>query len=637
MKAPDGILLDFETKGIDYRPDYPPKPVSLALEWPGQRPLLMAWGHGDGSKAAGNNCTEAEARGELRKAYQSRYPLIGQNMMFDLDVAEEHWELPLPNPDRYHDTMFLIFLDNPHAESIGLKQSAERLLGMPAEEQDRMHEWIIANVPEAAKKPSSASRYICECPYQIVKPYHKGDLVRTKGIFKLLYPRIVDAGMREAYERELKLMPILLRNAREGMRVDMEGMARDVVAMRRGIERAEDWLRKRLKAPGLNLNSPAQLAKALLSADVVREFKLTAKGQPSTSKKSLTIDKFSDPKVYQALQYHGQMGTSVGTFIESWMELGQKTGRIYPNWSQVRVPKGVGDDSNGARSGRIIGSRPNFLNIPKKWKKAVVTGYRHPAFIKGIPELPFVRRYCLPDAGQLWARRDFNQQELRLYGHFEEGPVMEGFNTDPNYDIHELVRAEAEEQLIAAMLREEFDRDSAKTAVFGRIYGQGLAGLMESLRLDESEKAVGQTIRKALNTAVPSIKEMDEALKELAKAGMPLRTWGGRLYYCEEPKYVAKFGRNMTFEYKMLNYLIQPSGADVTKEVLVRFDQHPKKVGRLTVTVYDEINLSTPNQKSLRQDMIALRDTMLSIETDVKMLSDGESGENWGTLTKYPI
>jgi hypothetical protein len=64
-KAPPVIIADFETKAIEPRPKYPPKPVSLALKWPDRCDyLLMAWGHGDGSKAAGNNCTEKEARGE---------------------------------------------------------------------------------------------------------------------------------------------------------------------------------------------------------------------------------------------------------------------------------------------------------------------------------------------------------------------------------------------------------------------------------------------------------------------------------------------------------------------------------------------------------------------------------------------
>lgn len=655
--CPSVIVIDFETHAIEPRPQYPPKPVSLAVKWPDQREYkLMAWGHGDGSRAAGNNCAEKEARSELTRVYASKYPILAQNFAFDGDVAETHWGLKLPSWDRFHDTLFLAFLNNPHSPTLALKPLAELLLGIPPEEQDQMYEWIIANVPEATRKPSTAGAYIWKCPYQIVKPYHKGDLTRTLGLFNHLYPLVIDAGMGEAYDRERKLMPILLRNAREGMHVDVDGLERDLPLMKQGVEKADAWLRHRLG--DINIDSDRQLAEALLSKGAVSELARTPKGQFSVSKKTLTIDKFKDKQVYQALTYRSQMSTSISMFMGPWIELAQSDGLLHGDWSQVRSPKGDRDDTKGARSGRIICSKPNLLNIPKKWKKSITAGYVHPEFLKA-PELPFMRKYVLPDKGQMWGRRDFNQQELRLFGHFEDGEVMQGFNADPvtrpcpkcgapggrkcigssthkerEYDIHELARAEEERALVSAGLRDSFDRDSAKTTVFGRVYGQGITGLMQSMKLSEEERPVAKLIQAALNRAIPSIGELDKQLKALAKDGRPIRTWGGRLYYCEPPKYSEKFGRDMTFEYKLLNYLCQGSGADVTKEVLVRWADHPKRRARFVVSVYDEIDVSC-SKSAMREEMKLLRDVMMSIETDVPMLSDGETGPNWGTLEAW--
>jgi DNA polymerase I-like protein with 3'-5' exonuclease and polymerase domains len=631
-KAPACIVVDFETFGIEPRPRYPPKPVSLALKWPDQSEYkLMAWGHGDGSKAAGNNCTEKEARGELKKAYDSKYPLLLQNAVFDLDVAETAWELPFPHWEKIHELMYLTFLNDPHAESLGLKQTAERLLGIPPEEQDKMYEWIVANVPEAKRKPSTAGAYICRCPYQLVKPYHKGDLTRTLKLFNKLWPLVVDAGMLKAYQRELKLMPILLRNAQVGMRLDMDGLERDLPAMKSGVAKADIWLRKQLGIE--NIDSDRQLGEALYNKGIVTDFKRTAKGQLSVSKKSLTLNKFSDKRVFQALQYRSQMSTCINMFAEPWLELAtQGKGVIFPNWSQVRVPKG-GNDTSGARSGRIICSKPNWLNVPKSWKKSISAGYVHPAWLKVSP-LPLIRSYCLPDVGEEWGKRDFAGQELRLFAHYEEGEVMRGYLADAAFDIHEDVRAEAERQLIAAGLRDGFDRDTAKGCVFGRLYGQGVTGLMSLLQLDEEEKPVAQIIQRAINTALPSIKALDDQLKALAKDGQPIMTFGGRLYYCEEPKYIEKFGRNVSFEYKLLNYLMQGSGADVTKETIIRFDSHPKRKGRFLNTVYDEVSFST-QKSAMKNDQKVLRECMLSMETDVPMLSDGEAGLNWGALQKW--
>jgi DNA polymerase I-like protein with 3'-5' exonuclease and polymerase domains len=636
MSIPKVIAVDFETKGILPRPKYPPKPVSIGIKWPGEPCKLMAWGHGDGSKAAGNNCTEKEARGELKKAYTSKYALLMQNAAFDLDVAETHWELAVPEWRKTHDTMFLIFLDNPHAESLGLKQSAERLLSLKPEERDAVNEWIIANVPEAKRKPSSAGAYICRCPFKIVAPYLKGDLDRTLKLFEFLYPRIVDAGMLEAYQRELRLMPVLLRSSRRGMRIDIAALERDTPKMRAGVEAADAWLRKRLG--DINLNSPMQLGQALLSKGVVTEFKRTEHGQLSTSKKHLTLDRFKDPKVYQALTYRNQMETAVGTFMESWLELADDGDSLFPDWSQVRASKGGGNDSKGAKSGRIICQKPNLLNLPKRWIKAVVAGYVHPTFIKGAPELPFIRTYALPHKGKRWGHRDFKMQELVLFAYFEDGPVQEAFVADPDYDIHETVRIEEERQLIDAGLRDSFDRDSAKNTVFARMYGQGVTGLLETLKLSEDERPVAQIVQRAINTALPSVKDIDNQLKALLNSGRPLRTIGGRLYYVEEPKYIARFNRVMDFAYRGLSMLCQGSGADFTKEAICLYEEHPKRTEDLLVSVYDEINTDLPmSDKGAKQEMKVLGECM-SAAFDInplKMRSDGKIGPNWGSLVKF--
>lgn len=632
MKVPEVITLDYETEGIKARPNYPPRPVSVALLWPGERRArTLAWGH-----PTGNTCTEREALGELRKAYASRYPLLMQNAEFDLDVSETHFGLRLPNWDRWHDTKFLLALFDPHAPTFSLKPSAERLLGIKPEEQDRMYEWISANVPEAARKPSIAGAYICRCPYQIVKPYHVGDLTRTLALFRFLYPRIVDMGMLEAYRRELKLMPILLANARQGVRLDVPALERDLPAMKKGVEKADAWLRKRLGVE--NLDSDRQLGEALYSKNLITTWTRTAKGQLSVSKKHLTLPRFRDPRVYHALQYRTQLSTCINMFALPWLELASASrdgATLHPSWQQVRSSRNGGDASSGARSNRIICTRPNELNVTKSWKRAASAGYRHPDWLN-VPPLPLMRRYRLPDKGEEWGKRDFNSQELRLFAHFEEGPVMQGFLSDPKYDIHESVRAEAERRLIEAGLRDSFDRDSAKTCVFGRLYGQGLTGLMDALYLSEEEKPVAQIIQRAINAALPSIKALDDQLKALVAEGLPIRTIGGRLYYCEPPAYSERYGRNMTFEYKMLNYLLQPSGADVTKETIVRWDAHPRRTARFLNSVYDEINFSSP-RKDMKRNHEVLRECMLLEWCDVPLLSEGQRGPNWAELEAFNI
>jgi DNA polymerase I-like protein with 3'-5' exonuclease and polymerase domains len=91
----------------------------------------------------------------------------------------------------------------------------------------------------------------------------------------------------------------------------------------------------------------------------------------------------------------------------------------------------------------------------------------------------------------------------------------------------------------------------------------------------------------------------------------------------------------MDFLYKLLNYYVQGSAADVTKEALIRWYNHPKRDPRcrFLVTVYDEINISVPLDVLVEQ-MELLREVMESIEMDVLMLSSPKVGRTWGHCKK---
>jgi DNA polymerase I-like protein with 3'-5' exonuclease and polymerase domains len=137
--------------------------------------------------------------------------------------------------------------------------------------------------------------------------------------------------------------------------------------------------------------------------------------------------------------------------------------------------------------------------------------------------------------------------------------------------------------------------------------------------------------------ALPDVKGrggLDEELKRIGRAGEAINTWGGREYYCEAPGYSKKYGREMTFEYKLLNYIIQGSAADATKEAIIRYHDHPKKEGRFLVTVYDEVNVSA-DKGVYKSEMAVLRECMESIEFDVPLLTDGKTGPNWADVKKF--
>ena len=612
MESP--ITIDFETAAIEARPKYPPEPVGVSI-LDGRECKYWAWGH-----PTKNNCTKAQAKERLAGAYRSGRPLLFHNAKFDMEVAEKHFGLKLPPWDKFHDTLFDLFLHNPHAKSLSLKPAAAELLGMPPEERDAVNEWLCSHGIIKRPDQKDAGAYICKAPGDLVGEYAKGDVIRTEKLWRKVHPLVLKAGMGEAYDRERRLLPVLLENEREGMRVDVTPLRKDIKLYEAALARVDEWLRKRLKSPELNLDADADVAKVLEALDLVTEWELTPTGRKSVSKKFLTPDKFRDPKVASALGYRNRLTTVLSMSMRPWLEQAEAgNGYITTQWNSVRQSHG-NDGFAGARTGRLSCSR--FMNITKDFEDKD-DGYVHPKFLRGLPRLPLVRRYILPDEGDAFGHRDYNQQELRILGHFEDGALCRAYNEDPKLDIHSYVQ-----RLIKEILGLDLQRRYVKNMNFGKVYGMGSGALAERLGCTVEE---ARRFFAAHSKALPGVKDLENDIKWRAREGKPVRTWGGRLYYCEEPKLIK--GRMWDFSYKLLNYIVQGSAADCTKEALIRY-AGAKKRARFLVTVHDEINFSAP-KKAMREEMRILKDVMSSIEFDVPMLSDGKAGPNWGSLTKW--
>lgn len=661
VKPPRVTTIDFETAGIERRPKYPPIPVGVSILKPGQKKSrYYAWGH-----PQENNCSKEEARNALREVWDSGDGILCHNSKFDLDVAETHFQLPLPRWERIHDSMFLLFLDNPYSPDFKLKAAAKRLLGMEPEERDAVKDWILVNVPEMQKgypwpkvdrwghkidrtKPKRYpfmhwGYYICRAPGNLVGKYADGDVVRTAALFNHLYPSIVERGMLPAYDRERKLLPILLRNEREGVRLDLDGAEKAHASLAKGMQTCDDWLRKRLKAPDLEVGSDKQLADALDGAGVVSEWVYTApskthpEGQRSVSKDNLTPSMFSDKRVAQALGYRNRCQTLMVTFLEPWIEMGEVGGRIYTSWNQI---KGDGTwGGAGAGTGRLSSS-PNFQNIPQEWEDEESSDpdrFIHPGFLRSLGHLPLARGLLLPDKGWEWLKRDYSQQEYRATAHFEDGVLAAEYCTNPKADMHKFVQRQ-----IFDVTGQDLSRKIVKTLNFGMLYGMGLAKLAKKLGITVEE---ARRVKKSWQKALPDVVTMDEEIKQIGKIGGTIVTWGGRVYSVKPPA-ERKDGGWQTFEYKMLNDLIQGSSADCTKEAMIRYDE-VRKDSRLLIQVHDELNITAP-PKASKIEMRKLRDAMGSVgialgeepsddgRFRVPMLSEGfRSTTTWAAIEEW--
>lgn len=643
VAIPRHHVIDFETLPIEDRPDYPPAPVGVSIEMHGKKPKYYAWGHLDG-----NNCSWGEARAALEACYaDEKSRLVFQNGKFDLDVAEVHFGLPIPSWERLDDTMFLIFLDDPHQIELGLKPAAERLLGEPPEEQDEMIDWLIKNQPVPGIRMNKgkngdyyAGKYVAFAPADIAGKYANGDTSRTGRIFRHLFPKTVEREMERAYDRERELLPILLAMERRGIHVDQPRLEADFKAYHKAWADVDAWIKKKLNAgPDINLDSGDEVMAAMLAAGIADRdrCRVTATGKISTAKDAL-LEAVDDKVFLGMMRYRASLKTCLNTFMGPWVAEARRTGGIIStSWNQVKSP--VGGDVMGTRTGRLSASR--FMNMPKEFNAIWAHEEKDPKKAKKLPRcplkevpspaVPWVRSYIAAGPGMVMIDRDYSQQEPRILAHYDGGDLYEKYNENPWIDVHDWAKAELE---TFGMM---YDRKPVKTVNLGLIYGMGAGLLAEknNMPVEESKK-----LKAAVLNLYPGLKAMQADMKARYKADLPIRTWGGREYYCEPPKLINGTVRH--FDYKMVNILIQGSAADCTKEAVIRWNREVKKLGKqdrwfLILTVHDQLTAIAPAEKAeWRSAMDLLNRVMESVEFDVKMLSEGAvSFTNWANLVPY--
>lgn len=651
------VYIDFETFPIGARPGaYPPVPAGLAIDIPGEKPTYYAWGHPLG----GNTHTYEQARQALLRAYRSGLPLVYHHAKFDIEVTEEHFKLPRLKKSRYHDTMPMLFLIDPRADSYGLKQSAKTYLGWEPEERDAVEDWLIENQPVPGRKlspamkkdgksnPDYAGAFIVYAPVKLVAPYALGDLKRTKALAKYCVKELRDRSMLEAYDRERDVLLVLLDREGDGVRVDEPRLARDVRHHSDEKEAIETWLRKRLGCSAdINFDASAEVVDALLSAKLATKESLgvTPTGKVQTNKEALDRG-VTDATVLSMMRYRAQLKTCLSTFMAPWLATAQNSdGLIYTQWHSTRHDHN--DDLAGTRTGRLS-STPNFQNVPtnfkphfyedamlivntltrgtKEYKAALAFAKSRPRRPIPLSPMPIVRSYITPWADDdVLTGRDFAGQEFRIFAHYEDGVLKEGYLADPWMDPHAYVAG-----VILQLAGIDMPRKKVKNIGFGVLYGMGLEKLALSL---ESDIETAKQMKGYYYQALPNINNITDLIKARVREDRPIRTYGGREYYVEEPKWVD--GRYRDYTYKLLNVLIQGSAADCTKIAFLNFERTRALDWRLILNVHDELVVSAP-RKQMHEAMECLRIAMESVQFDVPMLSEGEwSDKNWAAMEVY--
>jgi len=294
-------------------------------------------------------------------------------------------------------------------------------------------------------------------------------------------------------------------------------------------------------------------------------------------------------------------------------------GRFHVQWNALK-----GEERFGAETGRLSSS-PNLQNIItedncEKADKERPSGY---------PELPRLRRYIAPKKGKIIIGRDFNQQEYRVFAHYEDDKLAQAYRDDPWMDIHIFVM-----NMLNRMANIGIERKPTKNLNFGMLYGMGKKKMALKIKrdLDSTASIIG-----AYLDAFPGIGTLRDQMDLFDRTHQPIQTLGGRIYYAEEPKIIE--GRLRRFGYKLVNLLCQGGSADQTKEGMIDYDEASVS-GEMILSVHDELAVEVDEGCCANAEMEVLKRAMeenaMSKALDVPMISEGYWGYNFHDTTDLP-
>ena len=469
-------------------------------------------------------------------------------------------------------------------------------------------------------------------PARFVGAYAEEDTRLPLNILRRQEREIDDQDLWQVYDLESRLLPVLTKLRRRGVRIDTDRL--EQIERWAYAKEAEALARVRA-ATGVKIAvgdvwKPEALAPALEHIGI--RLNKTSTGKPSIDKELLGS---IDHPVADALERARKVNKLRTTFAGSVRDH-MVNGRIHCTFNQLRKQRDGEEGTAGAAYGRLSCQNPNLQQQPARDDFA-----------------PMWRAIYLPEEGELWASNDYSQQEPRMAVHYaclardligqhawqSAIAARDAYRNDPDTDNH---------QMMADMAG--IKRKDAKEIYLGLSYGMGGAKMCRKLGLPtmmavrgprfqlfdvnspEGKRLVeegarrfeaagpeGQRLLDTFDSKVPFVKKLAKACEARAKAVGYITTLSGRR--CRFPK--DRDG-NFDWTHKGLNRLIQGSSADQTKAAMVALDAAGFD---MIIQVHDEIAFSIRDPKEGEAAAEIMR-TCVPLELPSKV--DVEIGPTWG-------
>ena len=428
--------------------------------------------------------------------------------------------------------------------------------------------------------------------------FETGMVLKSKYIWDKkdsLLNELKQAGMLSLYnDVEMPLIEVLASMEIEGIRVDINILKE----MQEGLKKSIDELKTTIYAmtnEEFNISSPKQLGEVLFEK---MNIPYPGKKGNAYSTDVSVLQKLAPS--YEVIPYILKYRTITklyNTYLEPLENYILEDGKIHTIYKQTLT-----------RTGRLSSVEPNLQNIPTKDEEGKL-----------------IRKAFLPEKKSYLVSADYSQIELRILAHISEDENMiETFKNDG--DIHRRVAADIHNVDLSEVTKKM--RSTAKSVIFGIVYGISGFGLGENLHI--SPKEASAFIEKYYEKYPKVKKYMDDTIKK-AYDSKYVTTLFGRKRIIEElsnPSYmVRKNGERIA-----LNTPIQGTGADIIKMAMIKIYNDLKRKNlksKILLQIHDEVVLNVPEdeldivKKMLKEDMENI------VEFKVPLKVEIESGSDW--------
>jgi DNA polymerase-1 len=365
------------------------------------------------------------------------------------------------------------------------------------------------------------------------------------------------AKLNDTYLQELRLTWVLWAAEERGMAIDMEFVQRKIAELTPFLEVVKLEMHQEF---GFDMNpgSTEDVARALKSVGIEGEWT-----NPRTGKQKLPeweLERIDHPLAKRVLEYRTAQKMLTGYYEVLANEAKLEDGEwiVHPNFKQ-----------NGARTGRTSVTEPALQTIPRE---------------KGEVRGAFVSR-----KGHKLIFADYAGQELRVLAHY----LAEIKDTSMK-DVFEK-GADLHRETAAAILEKEPDqvakneRQSGKNTNFAIVYGAGSKKIAWMWGRSGDEE-FGKRALYRIYDRFPGLRKIKRMTTKAGEERGFVQTVFGRRH---------RMGPG-TPAYRLLNYLIQGTSAELSKYAMIRVDEALIRAGlraRVLLLIHDEIVVEAPDDE----------------------------------------